>query len=30
VGMSGVEVMLADYLSPPYPAWSVAELRCVL
>ena len=22
--------MLADYLSPPYPAWSVAELRDVL
>jgi len=30
VGMSGVEVMLADYLSPPYPAWSVAELRDLL
>jgi hypothetical protein len=30
VGMSGVEVMLADYLSPPHPAWSVAELRRVL
>jgi hypothetical protein len=30
VGASNVEVMLADYLSPPYPAWSVAELRCVL
>jgi transposase len=30
VGASGVEVMLADYLSPPYPVWSVAELRGVL
>jgi len=30
VGASGVEVLLADYLSPPYPVWSVAELRGVL
>lgn len=30
VGESDVEVMLADYLSPPYPAWSVAELRHLL
>src|SRR5487761_2307007 len=27
VGTNSVEVMLADYLSPPYPVWSVAELR---
>ena len=30
VGESQVEVMLADYLSPPYPAWSVAELGRIL
>lgn len=30
VGESDIEVMLADYLSPPYPAWSVAELRRIL
>jgi hypothetical protein len=30
VGASGVEVMLADYLSPPFPVWSVAELRRIL
>lgn len=30
VGESGIEVMLADYLSPPYPAWSVGELRRIL
>jgi len=30
VGASNVEVMLADYLSPPYPAWSVDALRRVL
>jgi hypothetical protein len=29
-GESQVEVMLADYLSPPYPAWSVAELGRIL
>jgi transposase len=27
VGESDIEVMLADFLSPPYPAWSVGELR---
>ncbi len=30
VGESDLEVMLADYLSPPYPAWSVGELRRLL
>jgi hypothetical protein len=30
VGTNSVEVMLADYLSPPYPMWSVAELQAVL
>ena len=30
VGESDIEVMLADYLSPPYPAWSVGELRRIL
>jgi hypothetical protein len=30
VGASQVEVMLADYLSPPYPVWSVAELGRIL
>jgi hypothetical protein len=30
VGESDLEVMLADYLSPPYPAWSVGELRRIL
>jgi hypothetical protein len=30
VGESDIEVMLADYLSPPYPAWSVDELRGIL
>lgn len=30
VGESDIEVMLADYLSPPYPAWSVGELRRML
>lgn len=30
VGESGIEVMLADYLSPPYPDWSVGELRQIL
>jgi transposase len=30
VGESDVEVMLADFLSPPYPAWSVEELRRIL
>ncbi|MBI3733333.1 MAG: IS21 family transposase [Chloroflexi bacterium] len=30
VGESDVEVMLADLLSPPYPAWSVEELRRIL
>jgi hypothetical protein len=27
VGESDIEVMLADFLSPPYPAWSVEGLR---
>jgi hypothetical protein len=27
VGESDIEVMLADFLSPPYPAWSVDQLR---
>lgn len=30
VGEGDLEVMLADYLSPPYPAWSVEGLRRVL
>jgi hypothetical protein len=30
VGESALEVMLADFLSPPYPAWSVGELRRIL
>jgi hypothetical protein len=30
VGESDIEIMLADYLSPPFPAWSVAELRQLL
>jgi len=30
VGESDVEVMLADFLCPPYPAWSVEELRHIL
>jgi hypothetical protein len=30
VGESDIEVMLADYLSPPYPAWSVEGLRRIL
>lgn len=30
VGESDLEVMLADYLTPPYPAWSVQELRRIL
>ena len=30
VGEAAVEVMLADFLSPPYPAWSVEELRRIL
>jgi hypothetical protein len=30
VGERDIEVMLADYLSPPYPAWSVEELRRIL
>ena len=30
VGLSAVEVMLADFLSPPYPAWSVEALRGIL
>ena len=30
VGESDIEVMLADYLTPPYPAWSVEELRHIL
>ena len=30
VGESQVEVMLADYLSPPYPTWSVGELGRLL
>ena len=30
VGESDVEVMLADYLSPPFPAWSVEELKRIL
>jgi hypothetical protein len=30
VGEGDIGVMLADYLSPPYPAWSVGELRRIL
>src|SRR5258708_19501568 len=30
VGESHIEVMLGDFLSPPYPAWSVGELRRIL
>jgi len=30
VGESDIEVMLADFLSPPYPAWSVDQLRRIL
>jgi hypothetical protein len=30
VGESDMEVMLADFLSSPYPAWSVGELRRIL
>jgi hypothetical protein len=30
VGESDIEVMLADYLSPPYRAWSVEQLRGIL
>jgi hypothetical protein len=30
VGETEVEVMLADFLSPPYPAWSVEQMRCSL
>jgi hypothetical protein len=30
VGESDIELMLADFLSPPYPAWSVGELRRIL
>lgn len=30
VGQSDVEVMLADCLSPPFPAWSVEALRRLL
>ena len=30
VGESDLEVRLADYLSPPYPAGSVAEWRRML
>jgi transposase len=30
VGERDIEVMLADFLSPPYPAWSVGELRRIL
>ncbi len=30
IGESDIEVMLADYLSPPYPSWSVEELRRIL
>jgi hypothetical protein len=30
VSEAPVEVMLADFLSPPYPAWSVEELRRIL
>jgi hypothetical protein len=30
VGESDIQVMLADFLSPPYPAWSVEGLRRIL
>jgi transposase len=30
VGESDIEIMLADYLSPPHPSWSVEELRRIL
>jgi hypothetical protein len=30
VGESAIELTLADFLSPPYPAWSVGELRRIL
>jgi hypothetical protein len=30
VGESDVELLLADCLTPPYPAWSVTELRRIL
>jgi hypothetical protein len=30
VKQTDVEVMLADFTSPPYPAWSVEELRRTL
>jgi hypothetical protein len=30
VGESDVEVMLADFLTPPYPAWSVDQMRAML
>ena len=30
VGEREVELMLVDFLSPPYPAWSVEELRQIL
>ena len=30
VGESDIEVMLADFLSPPYPPWSVDQLRDIL
>jgi len=30
VGESDVELMLAEFLTPPYPAWSVAQLRHLL
>jgi hypothetical protein len=30
VGETEVEVMLADFLSPPYPVWSVEQMRCSL
>jgi hypothetical protein len=30
VGESNVEVMLADFLSPPFPDWSVEKLRIIL
>jgi hypothetical protein len=30
VGESDIEVMLADFLSPPHPDWSVEELRSIL
>jgi hypothetical protein len=30
VGETNVEIMLADYLSPPYPTWSVEKLGRIL